>query len=41
LHKQTQRSEVTAAGWPEGRAKRVKKSEAPGGAQQKPVNQPR
>ena len=29
LRKQTKRSEVTAAGWPEGRAKRVKESEVP------------
>ncbi len=33
LRKQTKRSEVTAAGWPEGRAKRVKESDAPSRAQ--------
>ena len=33
LRKQTKRSEVTAAGWPEGRAKRVKESDAPCRAQ--------
>ena len=33
LRKQTKRSEVTASGWPEGRAKRVKESDAPSRAQ--------
>ncbi len=33
VRKQTKRSEVTAAGWPEGRAKRVKESDAPSRAQ--------